>query len=127
MRGHLPKIPPKGGNGFDNAVLARLLFRVNSKRLFQQVTELQGHLAALQETIREVAANRDLFASHVYHARRDYWYAVENDNKSGRKQEYAIRTTYLAATNLGFRGSPAEWLNVLRAWPSQNGARGTGD
>ena len=96
---------------------------MNAAALTRQLEALQRLLAETEAAARalglSLAAARaatDPFARHIFQARHEYCRLSETSrSKSGKDIERYIHSSYLAATQLGFQGGPADWHAILRA------------
>jgi hypothetical protein len=90
---------------------------MNLPRLARLLADLQSSLAAVDEELKKVRSEVDVFARHVFQARRTYSQVSASDGKSGKRIEREVWDSYREAMALGFRGGQREWQLVLSADP----------
>ena len=90
--------------------------RVNTLSEIEKHCEaLALSVAGLREVLSSAKAERDVFVLHLWRSRKAFRNAVETDHKSGKKQEFALRDSFLKAQKLGFKGGIRAWEDVLTA------------
>jgi hypothetical protein len=78
-----------------------------------RAARLRRSLERLTAAIRDVEAEQDPLASHIFISRRNY--RNVNDTKSGKRRDMAARLSFDTACELGFRGSLDEWERLVGA------------
>ena len=68
----------------------------------------------LRLLLQSMLAERDRFAAHLYHSRREYRSASETAGKSGKRIERCVISTFQIAESLGFRGDFRQWEHLLQ-------------
>ena len=68
----------------------------------------------LHALLQAILAERDRFAAHLYHSRREYRRASETAGKSGKRIERCVISTFQIAESLGFRGDFRQWEHLLQ-------------
>ena len=90
--------------------------------------DLRAQLAAVGKRVEDLNAQVDAaklapdgFAAFLYAARKSYGHVSATDGKSGKRIEYAVRTSYFQAQDYGFKGSIKDWeaLLLLRTEPTK--------
>lgn len=75
--------------------------------------EAQQVLGALGAEIADAQSKRDRFSALVFRSRVQYRAAVETATKSGKRIERVVRTSYIEAQEMGFRGDFRIWEHLL--------------
>lgn len=105
------------GNGSVSAVNLQIVEEA-LKEMRAQVTALQTCLDALTQEVKAAKEDRDEFSVHIYRARLNYRRVVENDKtKQQNRVEREVRSSFIKAMELGFRGSALDWQQLLKAQP----------
>jgi hypothetical protein len=60
------------------------------------------------------ASEHDAFAAHLYRSRREFRFACERPEKSGKAIERCIISTFQIAEGMGFKGDFRQWEDLLR-------------
>ncbi len=76
------------------------------KTIYQASTDLQAEL-------EEGCEQRDPISVHIFQARRLYHHSRD---RSDRQRDEDLRRSYLTAQELGYRGTPREWMNLIVAF-----------
>ena len=82
-------------------------------RFYNALQRLSEAIVDVEAALKEMRAEHDPLASHIFAARRQYREAP--DSKSGRRRETVARMSYNDACSLGFRGGFDEWERLMGA------------
>ena len=93
---------------------------MNIARLRRLNARFQELAKEMEAELKEPEAARDPLCVHIYHARRSYRRAMENDNtKAGKRTKAELQQSFAKACQLGFRGGSREWFIVVMSGPTQ--------
>ena len=87
--------------------------RMRAGRFYSALKRLSEAISEVEATLKEMRAEHDPLASHIFASRRQYREAP--DSKSGRRRETVARMSYNEACSLGFRGGFDEWERLMGA------------
>jgi hypothetical protein len=94
----------------------RAYVRLNSMRsiqLQQALDNLRQAMLELDSVLRQMRAEHDPLAVHIFVSRRQY--RNMPDTKSGSRREIAARLSWQTACELGFNGTLREWERLMGA------------
>jgi hypothetical protein len=86
---------------------------VRAGRFYGALQRLSEAISEVEAALKEIRADHDPLASHIFASRRQYHEA--RDSKSGRRRETVARMSYNQACSLGFRGGFDEWERLMGA------------
>ena len=86
---------------------------MHAKRLESALQDLANAVAAVDSILKEMKAERDPLAVHIFISRRDF--RNLHDTKSNKRHARQAHSTYVDACRLGFKGSSGEWERLLIA------------
>jgi hypothetical protein len=77
------------------------------------LANLRKAMAEVEALIADMQHHRDPLAVFIYTARRSY--RSLRDTKSGKRHSMSARITWQRACELGFRGTLADWEQLIAA------------